>query len=66
MGEFHPKYRQLKISIGDLVGISVKKNLGTKHEVIFLNVSYVSGKKNWLTLSISSRLKFVVNVNAIN
>ena len=48
MGEFHPKYRQLKISIGDLVGISVKKKLGTKHKVIFLNVSYVSGKKNGL------------------
>ena len=36
MGEFHPNYRQLKISIGDLVGITVKKKIETKHEYISL------------------------------
>lgn len=48
MGEFHPKYRQLKISIGDLVGISVQKKLGKKHEVISLERTVRFWKKKFL------------------
>ena len=47
MGEFHPKYRELKISIGDLVDISIKKKkLGTKHEVISLERFVLFWKKS--------------------